>query len=90
MANTAQARKRAKQNVEQNAHNSSIRSAMRTAVKKVRAAVSAGNKDAALTVYRETTSILDRVADKNIIHKNKASRQKSRLSALVKGMAAAA
>ncbi|MFN4329631.1 MAG: 30S ribosomal protein S20 [Limnobacter sp.] len=88
MANTAQARKRAKQAAKLNAHNSAIRSAMRTAVKKVRAAVAAGDKAAAQAVYRETTSVLDRVADKQIIHKNKASRQKSRLSALVKGMAA--
>ncbi|HEY1057631.1 30S ribosomal protein S20 [Limnobacter humi] len=88
MANTAQARKRAKQAAKLNAHNSAIRSAMRTAVKKVRAAVEAGDKAAAQAVYIETTSILDRVADKEIIHKNKASRQKSRLSALIKGMAA--
>ncbi|HEX4844449.1 MAG TPA: 30S ribosomal protein S20 [Limnobacter sp.] len=88
MANTAQARKRAKQAAKANAHNSAIRSAMRTAVKKVRAAVQAGDKAAAQAVYRETTSVLDRVADKDLIHKNKAARQKSRLSALVKGMAA--
>lgn len=88
MANTVQARKRAKQAAKQNAHNSAIRSAMRTAVKKVRAAVAAGDKSAAQAVYRETTSILDRVADKDLVHKNKASRQKSRLSALVKSMAA--
>jgi small subunit ribosomal protein S20 len=88
MANSAQARKRAKQAAKANAHNSAIRSAMRTAVKKVRAAVEAGDKAAAQAVYRETTSILDRVADKDLIHKNKASRNKSRLSALVKGMAA--
>ena len=88
MANSAQARKRAKQAAKANAHNSAIRSAMRTAVKKVRAAVEAGDKAAAQAVYRETTSILDRVADKDLIHKNKAARNKSRLSALVKGMAA--
>ncbi|MDH4395623.1 MAG: 30S ribosomal protein S20 [Limnobacter sp.] len=87
MANTAQARKRAKQAAKLNAHNSAIRSAMRTAVKKVRAAVEAGDKTAAEAVYRETTAILDRVADKKIIHKNKASRNKSRLAALVKAMA---
>ena len=87
MANTVQARKRAKQAAKLNAHNSAIRSAMRTAVKKVRAAVEAGDKAAAQAVYRETTAILDRVADKKIIHKNKASRNKSRLSALVKAMA---
>jgi small subunit ribosomal protein S20 len=88
MANSVQARKRAKQAAKLNSHNSAIRSAMRTAVKKVRAAVEAGNKEAAQAVYIETTKTLDRVADKRIIHKNKASRQKSRLSAAIKGMAA--
>ena len=87
MANTAQARKRARQDIKLNEHNSAIRSAMRTAIKKVRAAVAAGNKEAAQQVFRETTSTLDKVANKKIIHKNKASRNKSRLAALVKGMA---
>ncbi len=88
MANSAQARKRAKQAAKLNAHNSAIRSAMRTAVKKVRAAVSNGDKTTAQAVFIETTRILDRVADKDIIHKNKAARQKSRLSAAIKAMAA--
>lgn len=87
MANSAQARKRARQAAKLNAHNSAIRSAMRTAVKKVRAAVEAGNKEAAQAVYRETTSTLDKVANKKLIHKNKASRNKARLSALIKAMA---
>lgn len=87
MANSAQARKRARQAAKLNAHNSAIRSAMRTAVKKVRAAVEAGNKEAAQAVYRETTSTLDKVANKKIIHKNKASRNKARLAALIKAMA---
>ncbi len=87
MANSAQARKRARQNIKLNEHNSAIRSAMRTAIKKVRAAVTAGNKETAEQVYRETSSTLDKVANKKIIHKNKASRHKSRLSSLIKAMA---
>ncbi len=87
MANTAQARKRARQAVKQNAHNSALRSMMRTAIKRVRQAVETGDKAAAADVLRNTTSILDRVADKQIIHKNKASRHKSRLAAAVKAMA---
>jgi small subunit ribosomal protein S20 len=87
MANTAQARKRARQAVKQNAHNSAMRSMMRTAVKRVRQAVEAGDKVAAAEVLRNTSSILDRVADKQIIHKNKASRHKSRLAAAIKAMA---
>jgi small subunit ribosomal protein S20 len=87
MANTAQARKRARQSVERNKHNSSLRSMLRTAIKRVRQAVEAGDKAAAAAVLQKTTSVIDRVADKNIIHKNKAARHKSRLSAAVKSLA---
>lgn len=87
MANTAQARKRARQSVVRNKHNSSLRSMMRTAIKRVRQAVEAGDKTAAAEVYRKASSVIDRVADKNVIHKNKASRHKSRLAAAVKALA---
>jgi small subunit ribosomal protein S20 len=87
MANTAQARKRARQAIKLNAHNSALRSMMRTAIKRVRQAIEEGDKQVAGEVLRNTTSVLDRVADKQIIHKNKASRHKSRLSAAVKAMA---
>lgn len=87
MANSAQARKRARQAVKQNAHNSSLRSELRTAIKKVVKAVEAGDKVAAQAVYRDSVSTVDRIADKKIIHKNKASRHKSRLSAAIKAMA---
>ncbi len=87
MANTAQARKRARQAVKLNAHNSSLRSELRTAVKKVIKAVEAGDKAAAAAVYQSSVSAVDRIADKKIIHKNKAARHKSRLSAAIKAMA---
>jgi small subunit ribosomal protein S20 len=87
MANTAQARKRARQSVERNKHNSSLRSMLRTAIKRVRQAVDAGDKAAAAAVLQKATSVIDRVADKNISHKNKAARHKSRLSAAVKALA---
>lgn len=87
MANTAQARKRARQSIKQNMHNASLRSELRTAVKKVQKAISAGDKAAAQKVYQESTSIIDRIADKKIIHKNKAARHKSRLAAQVKALA---
>ena len=86
MANTAQARKRARQSVALNKHNSSLRSMLRTSIKRVRQAIEAGDKAAAAEVLRKTTSIIDRVADKNIIHKNKAARHKSRLAAAVKAI----
>ncbi|MFT0549100.1 30S ribosomal protein S20 [Allopusillimonas ginsengisoli] len=87
MANTAQARKRARQSVQRNKHNSSLRSMLRTSIKRVRQAVEAGDKDAAAELLRKTTSVIDRIADKNIIHKNKAARHKSRLAAAVKALA---
>ncbi|HJD44127.1 MAG TPA: 30S ribosomal protein S20 [Candidatus Paenalcaligenes intestinipullorum] len=86
MANTAQARKRARQAVARNKHNSSIRSMLRTSIKRVRQAIEAGDKDNANELYRKASSVIDRVADKNIIHKNKAARHKSRLSAAIKAM----
>ena len=87
MANTAQARKRARQSVARNKHNSSLRSMLRTAIKHVRTAIAAGDKAAATTVLQKATSVIDRVADKNIIHKNKAARHKSRLVARIRTMA---
>lgn len=90
MANTAQARKRARQAVQQNLHNSSLRSRLRTAVKSVRKAIDAGDKAAAAAVFKDAQSTIDSIADKQIIHKNKAARHKARLSAAIKGMAAAA
>ena len=87
MANTAQARKRARQAVQLNAHNSSQRSMLRTAIKAVRKAVEAGDKAAASQVFQSSVSTIDRIADKKIIHKNKAARHKSRLAAALKTMA---
>ena len=87
MANTAQARKRARQSVKQNMHNASLRSELRTAIKKVQKAIGAGDKTAAQKVYQESIGVIDRIADKKIIHKNKASRHKSRLSSQVKALA---
>ena len=87
MANTAQARKRARQSVALNKHNASMRSMLRTSIKRVRQAIDAGDKAAANEVLRKATSVIDRVADKKIIHKNKAARHKSRLAAAVKALA---
>lgn len=86
MANTAQARKRALQATKSRAHNMSLRSELRTAIKKVRKAVSAGDKAAAQAIFKESQSVIDSIADKKIIHKNAAARQKSRLSAAIKAL----
>jgi small subunit ribosomal protein S20 len=87
MANSASARKRARQAVKQNSHNSSQRSELRTAIKNTRKAVAAGNKEGAAAIFKAAMSTIDRIADKKIIHKNAAARHKSRLAAAVKGMA---
>ena len=90
MANTAQARKRARQSVKVNAHNAALRSTLRTAIKKVIKSIEAGDKAAAVASYQENVSVIDRIADKKIIHKNKAARHKSRLTAAIKAMAGTA
>lgn len=86
MANTAQARKRARQAVAQRGHNMSLRSTLRTAIKKVRKAIGAGDKEAAKAVFQQSQCVIDSIADKKIIHKNTAARYKSRLSAAIKAL----
>lgn len=88
MANSAQARKRARQADKQRSHNASLRSSLRTAIKRVRKAIEAGDKAVAQTVFQESVAVIDRIADKKIIHKNKASRHKSRLSDQIKALSA--
>lgn len=90
MANSAQARKRARQSIVRRARNMSLRSELRTAIKKVRKAIAAGDKAAAQEVFKQSQRVIDSIADKNIIHKNAAARHKSRLSAAIKGLGAAA
>ncbi len=86
----ASGRKRARQDVKLNAANSALRSKFRTVVKNVLKAVSAGDKAKAAELFKTGQSVLDSVADKGLFHKNKAARHKSRLSAKIKAMAAAA
>jgi small subunit ribosomal protein S20 len=87
MANIASARKAARQSEKRRVLNASQRSELRSAIKRVKKAIEAGDKLAARAVLRESTQVLDSIADKRIIHKNKASRHKSRLSAAIKAMA---
>ncbi len=87
MANIASARKRARQAEKRRQHNTALRSKLRSAVRNIRKAISAGDKKAARELFRHSTSVIDSIADKNIIHKNTAARHKSRLSARIKAMA---
>ena len=87
MANSPQAKKRARQANVSRVRNASQRSMVRTYIKKVIAAIEAGDKTVATAAYAEMVPVLDRMADKGIFHKNKAARYKSRLSAQVKALA---
>lgn len=88
MANIKSAIKRARQNIKRRQHNASGRSMYRTFIKHVLKAVEEGNKEMAQTAYSKAQPIIDKAASKGLIHKNKAARLKSRLSARVKAMAA--
>jgi len=86
VANSPQARKRARQAEKRRTHNSSLRSLVRTVIKKVNAAIGSGDPAAAKSAYDHAVPVIDRLADKGIIHKNKAARHKSRLNAQVKAL----
>jgi small subunit ribosomal protein S20 len=90
MANSAQARKRARQAAKANSHNSALRSKFRTAVKAVRKAIDAGDQAKAAELFKLSSKTIDIIADKKIVHKNKAARHKSRLAAAIKGLQAPA
>lgn len=86
MANTKQAKKRVRQAENHRQHNASMRSMLRTSIKKVVATIGSGDQKAALAAMQAATPIIDRMANKGIIHKNKAARHKSRLTAHIKKM----
>ena len=89
MANTKQAAKRAKKSTKQRASNAGLRTKLRTAIKKVQKAIDSGDAAAARAALLAEQSVIDSIADKRIIHKNKAARHKSRLAAQVKSMGGA-
>ncbi len=86
MANSPQAKKRARQAEDHRQHNMTLRSKLRTAIKKVVNAISAGDKEAATAAYKDAAPLVDNMARKGIIHANKAARHKSRLNAHIKQM----
>ncbi|MFU8764951.1 MAG: 30S ribosomal protein S20 [Haliea sp.] len=89
MANSPQAKKRARQAEKRRSHNASLRSLVRTNIKKVIAAIGTGDAQQAKAAYDSAMPVIDRMADKGIIHKNKAARHKSRLNAQIKELASA-
>jgi small subunit ribosomal protein S20 len=88
VANIKSAVKRAKQSERRRQHNIALKSRMRTAVKKVISAIEKGNAEVAATEYREAAPQIDKMADKGLIHRNKAARHKSRLNKSVKTLSA--
>ncbi len=88
MANSAQARKRARQNNTRRQHAAPQRSMIRTYIKKVDAAILAGDYEAATAAYNKAVPVIDRMADKGVIHKNKAARHKSRYNKAIKALKA--
>ena len=89
MANIKSAEKRAKQAVKRREHNVAARSRLRTSIKKVLAAITAGNKDEATTAYKAAQPVIDTMVTKGIIHSNKAARHKRELNARIKALGAA-
>jgi len=87
LANSLQAKKRARQAEKRRCHNASQRSCMRTYLKRVIKAITDGNRELAGSEYLLATSVVDKMASKGLIHKNKAARHKSRLNARIKAMA---
>jgi len=87
LANSPQARKRARQSEVRRQRNAAQRSTLRTFIKKVIKAIRAQDKEAATVAYKEAVPRIDRAARKGLIHMNKAARHKSRLNAHIKAMA---
>jgi small subunit ribosomal protein S20 len=86
MPNTPSAKKRMRQDAVRRARNRSTKSALRTQLRKVREAIGAKEVETSQTEFRTLVKKLDRAAAHNVIHKNRAARTKSRLSAAIKAL----
>jgi len=89
VANIKSAKKRAKQAVVRNMRNTGQRSMLRTSIKKVLKALEAKDAEGAKAAFDVAQPILDRFSSRGLIHKNKAARHKSRLTARIKALQAA-
>jgi small subunit ribosomal protein S20 len=86
LANSPQAIKRARQAEKSRQLNTGQRSNMRTAIKKVIAAIKAGDRDSAMKAYAAAVPVIDSAAGKGLIHANKAARHKSRLNQHIRAL----
>lgn len=87
MANTKSAKKAARNSIRRTEINKARSSQTRGEVRKVEAAITAGNKDTALEALKSAAPLLARSAQKGLMHKKTASRKISRLTARVKAIA---
>ena len=87
MANSSQAKKRARQNTIRRLHNSSLRSQIRTSRKKFQAALTAGDLELAKSSLSQCIAVLDKHAGSSIIHKNTVARYKARATSALKKLA---
>ena len=86
MANHVSSLKRARQTETKTAANRSNKSKLRGSLRILREAITAGDKKTIAATYSETVSVLDKSVQKGVLHKNTASRYKSRLNARVKAL----
>lgn len=86
MANHKSAAKKARRDAEARLRNRANRSAMKSAVKKFLAVVAGGDKAAAVALLPNTLGVVDKAANKGILHKNAANRRKSRLTLKVNNL----
>lgn len=84
MPNSPSSEKRLRQSKIRQARNKAVKSAMRTQIKKVITSAEAGEVEKAETEFKTAAKKIDQAGAKNIIHKNAAGRQKSRLQRIIK------
>ena len=89
MANSKSSKKRIRVAERKRERNKPLRTEARTFVKKAEIAIAAGDSEAAAAATLQAVSVLDRVANKGVIHKNNAARRKSRLVAKYHALVAA-
>lgn len=88
MANSKQATKRARQTVKRRAHNMALRSRMRTMIKRVRKAIAEGDAGNANEHFKVAVPVIDTMVSKGVLHRNAASRYKSRLNSAIRKLQA--
>lgn len=86
MANTKSAAKAARQAEKHRARNVATRSKARSALVEAAAAIAGGSKEKAKASYQAASAVIDSLVNKRLVHRNKASRHKSRLAARLKAM----